>query len=83
LSIIDSYPLASTDITWDGSHLWSLYSGDLIKLNEVVQPICKIEWLSGGPIYGWKKVEWDGQFLWVLNTDAGNKIFRMDPSACR
>jgi len=93
LRVIDSYAPSTgrfpnreaTGLTWDGNHLWLLVDDILSRLNEVAQPICKIELSSGYPQPswgGWLGLAWDGQFLWVAHEGA-NKVYRVDPAACR
>ncbi len=93
LRIIDSYAPSTgrfpnrtaTGLTWDGNHLWLLVDDILSKLNQVAQPICRIELPSGylQPSWsGWRGLAWDGQFLWVAHSET-NKVYRVDPAACQ
>ena len=93
LKVIDSYAPSTgrfpnreaAGLTWDGNQLWLLVDDILSKLNQAVQPICKIELPSAFPqpsLFGYRGVAWDGQSLWVAHKDT-NKLYRVDPAACR
>jgi hypothetical protein len=82
LMVIDSYGLGeASELTWDGNHLWLLGGGALSKLNQVMQPICRIN-RSAYSLPDCRGLTWDGQFLWCASMGA-NMVYRIDPASCQ
>lgn len=75
----------ASGLTWDGNHLWLLVGDVVSKLNQAAQSICRIELPFGFPQpswWGWRGLDWDGQFLWVAHQET-SKVYRVDPYTCR
>lgn len=91
LKEVDSFAVSTggfradvSGLTWDRRNLWQVSSGVISKLDSLAQPICSfsLSATAGTTWWRWGGMTWDGQFLWVVNGDA-NKLYRVDPNACR
>lgn len=72
-------------LTWDERNLWQVSSDVMSKLDSLAQPICSFSLSAAADTHWWSSwggMTWDGHFLWVVNGDA-NKLYRVDPNACR